>query len=204
MTSLESARQRWPSVHLTEEDFVRYIADRPEAPAERAVDLYLACACARGDEPAMHALEEAYFDEVDMAWRRAGALIDRVRQPRREIPIADALLDVPFAGADPELSLIKERSRPRLRAALAEAVAALDDRQRLLFRCELEGRSLDEVARLYDVHVRTVQRWLADARDLLLTELRRALDLGDPGEVESLMRLMRSQLTSSIASLVDH
>lgn len=248
MSGVEEARRAWPGIHVSDEDFARYVGGRSNAPAERVAELYLACACANGDEAALRAFEAAYFAEVDFALRRlrnvaidqsearqlvrerlflpdaSGArriaswsgtgalrtwvrvlatrvLLDRLRQQPREVPLEDALLEAPSDQTDAELQLIKERFRPQLRAAMAEAIGRLDARQRLLLRCELEGRSLNDVARLYQVNLRSVQRWLCDARDALLAELRAAIEQRVPDEADSLLRLMRSQIASSIAAL---
>jgi RNA polymerase sigma-70 factor (ECF subfamily) len=249
MELFDAAARAWPGVHVPFDEFERFAAERPAALPDRTAELYLACACARGDEAALRAFEASYFDEVDRAlarlrtslidagearqlvrerlfvgaggapriatWSGAGSLrawlrvlatrvlLDRLAQsPRREVPIEEALLEAPLEDSDPELLLLKERCRPQLRAALGQALAALDARQKLLLRCELEGRSLGEVAALYGVHLRSAQRWLRDARDELLEALRRAFGDGDTAQADSMIRLMRSQIASSIVSLV--
>ena len=126
-----------------------------------------------------------------------------MRKQPRESPLIEALLEAPVDTADPELRLMKERFRPQLRDALTHALAQLDARQRLLLTCELEGRSQEDVATSYRVHVRTVQRWMRDARATLLAELRAALELTvPPGEIDSVLRLARSQIASAIAGLL--
>jgi RNA polymerase sigma-70 factor (ECF subfamily) len=70
----------WPAVALPADAFVAYLADRTEAggdPIEavrglRAGDLYLACACARGDAKAISAFERAYLTEVGDVLARMG------------------------------------------------------------------------------------------------------------------------------------
>ena len=65
---------------LTEAAFVRHLArvlpaDAGEAELRdlRGADVYVACACAGGDEQAMVAFERRYFSEVDVAAARLRA-----------------------------------------------------------------------------------------------------------------------------------
>ena len=92
---LAEGRRAWASVALADEDFLGHLArvanGEPAAAAElnalRGADLYLACACSRGDGKAILALEEAYFGEVDQAMARArppGVQVDDVKQLLRE------------------------------------------------------------------------------------------------------------------------
>lgn len=129
-------------------------------------------------------------------------VIDHLRKQPRELKLEDIIFDAPTEAADPELVLLKERMRPQLRLALTEALKKLDERQRFLLTCELEGRSLEELASIYRVHVRSVRRWMHDARETLLSELRGLFEKVAPGDVDSILRLMRSQIASSIASLL--
>jgi RNA polymerase sigma-70 factor (ECF subfamily) len=88
-----AARSAWPGVHVGEDEFAAYLRERTDsakgtaehAPADlRTEDLYLACACARGDNAALAAFERAFFGEVDMALTRSGGSAappaDEVRQ----------------------------------------------------------------------------------------------------------------------------
>ena len=79
-------RDAWPTVELPAEAFATYLADREPTPA-RAADLYLACACARGDAEAIGRFEAAYFDDVRaIVTRLAGdaATADEALQQLRE------------------------------------------------------------------------------------------------------------------------
>jgi RNA polymerase sigma-70 factor, ECF subfamily len=95
-----SARSAWPGVDVPQEEFLAFVADRVEAThplpphddtalaarfsQARIDDLYLACACARGDSLAIAAFERAYFSEIDHALRSLRANtpppLDEVRQ----------------------------------------------------------------------------------------------------------------------------
>jgi RNA polymerase sigma-70 factor (ECF subfamily) len=79
-----TARAAWPGVDVAEEELAAFVAERrPRAEADRSEppegepkllvdDLYLACACARGDPVALAAFERAFFSEIDGAMHRRG------------------------------------------------------------------------------------------------------------------------------------
>lgn len=75
---LEAAHAAWPQVDVPVEVFLPYLAQRlpEEAEAERALlevkaaDLYLACACSRGERAALEAFERNYFPDVKIALKR--------------------------------------------------------------------------------------------------------------------------------------
>lgn len=87
---MERARAEWPTVELPDEAFVRYLAERlpSEGDAAKALegmhaeDLYLACACARGDSGAI-ALFEEHIARKALATLRGG-VPDEVRSQLRE------------------------------------------------------------------------------------------------------------------------
>lgn len=65
------ARARWPQIDLDEATYRSFLEARdPSVAATSGDDLYLACACARGDESAIRAFEETYFDEIDAVLRK--------------------------------------------------------------------------------------------------------------------------------------
>jgi RNA polymerase sigma-70 factor (ECF subfamily) len=92
---MRGARTEWPDVVLTETAFMGHLgerlADEPDPVSAlrstRAADLYLACACARGDERAVAALERRFMPEVD-AHLASTAVVrgfeDEVKQRLRE------------------------------------------------------------------------------------------------------------------------
>jgi RNA polymerase sigma-70 factor (ECF subfamily) len=89
-----AARAAWPAVHLDAEEFVTHLAARvsdkdPAAALKRvrASDLYLACACARGDAAAIGEFEKTFMPGVsDFIARQnpARAFADEVRQILRQ------------------------------------------------------------------------------------------------------------------------
>ena len=104
--------------------------------------------------------------------------------------------------ADPQLDFLKRRDRPRFQEAFRAALAALPVRERGLLRLHYaEGLSADQLGAIHRVHRATATRWLAQARQVLLDELRRELAASmriDRREVSSLVRLLRSQLEISL------
>src|SRR5215467_340559 len=104
MTSREIAhawkigKEAWPDVSVTCDEFADYVARLSSTAEERATqarrwaDLYLACACARGDGPALEAFERAFFAEVEIAASRGGRVSpDELKQlVRHKLFVADA------------------------------------------------------------------------------------------------------------------
>ena len=87
-----AATQAWPTVHVPRAEFVAYVAARldADAPVEVALaelrieDLYLACACARGDRAAIalfeqHILSDAHAHVVRSDAAVADEVIQRLR-----------------------------------------------------------------------------------------------------------------------------
>ena len=62
-------RAAWPAIDLDPEAFAAYLADR-NASADRAADLYLACACVGGDGAAHTAFVEAHRPLIERALYR--------------------------------------------------------------------------------------------------------------------------------------
>ncbi len=87
-----SGREAWPDVEVTADDFAAYLATRSAAP-ERAVELYLACACARGDATAIRRFDDIYLPAVRTALARSApdrALADEALQVlRHRLFVAD-------------------------------------------------------------------------------------------------------------------
>lgn len=139
------------------------------------------------------------------AWLRVMVtrlIIDLSRRPAspsepREDP---DLLDALGGGQDPELEYLRHGYQPRLSAALAAGVAALDIRQRNLLRQRyIHEVSVDALARLYAVHRSTLYVWLEQARIALLQRARAELAAELPAErLESVLRVMGSQLEISV------
>jgi RNA polymerase sigma-70 factor, ECF subfamily len=159
------------------------------------------------DEPQRPAAIREYTGRGDLrSYFRVMAIRDLIRavaKQRREVPGAtDDLLARIVPAQDPELSFLREQFRDVVDDALRAAIGSLDDRSRALLRYQLvDGWSLDQVGRAYDVHRATVSRWMtAIRRDLgeriraeLAARLHVAVD-----EVESIVRLVRSRVDISL------
>lgn len=82
---LAQAGAPWPGVHVPDDIFAAWVAERLPASADpeqvlsklRTSDLYLACACARGDEHALRAIETGPLGEVAGAVGRMN--LDKIR-----------------------------------------------------------------------------------------------------------------------------
>jgi RNA polymerase sigma-70 factor (ECF subfamily) len=91
--AVAAARLAWPSVELTAERFLAYLAerlpdDRDPAAALRALhvsDLYLACACADGDAAALAAFDADCLGVVDRALPRLGLDADTVDEVKQRL-----------------------------------------------------------------------------------------------------------------------
>lgn len=94
-TMAESARARWPDFCIPPEIFVAYVAAR--LPTDRdalaglelanSEDLYLACACTRGDRAAILAFDKLFVSEIGLALSRMrlpDATVDEVKQLVRQ------------------------------------------------------------------------------------------------------------------------
>jgi RNA polymerase sigma-70 factor, ECF subfamily len=111
------------------------------------------------------------------------------------------------AGPSPEVLVMKGEVRRELELAVSEALAALDDRQRVVLRLYLvSGMTLAAIGRTFGVTQQTVSRWLQAGRDDVLATVGRALRerLKLPShELASIVRLVASQLDISISRLLD-
>jgi RNA polymerase sigma-70 factor (ECF subfamily) len=132
------------------------------------------------------------------------AAIDLLRQrsagaARLDEPPPDA------ATADTEGDHVKRWGRQPFNDALRRSIAGAPPDQREILRLHFaEGLTLDELAVSLGVHRATVARRLAAARHAIHRETRRLLgaELGlTPAELDSLTRLMRSQLDLSLSGL---
>jgi RNA polymerase sigma-70 factor (ECF subfamily) len=114
----------------------------------------------------------------------------------------DRELESPGVPTDPELDYLKLRYAADFKAALEEALSHLGAREVTLLKLSyLEQLSPSAIGVMYGVTNRTVQRWLAELKDDVLWRMREALkrrlSLG-PSELDSLLRIMQSQLQVSL------
>jgi RNA polymerase sigma-70 factor, ECF subfamily len=140
----------------------------------------------------------------------------RVTAVRAALELARAarheqLADEPARAAsdwldDPELEYLKLRYAGEFKQAVTESLESLPDRERALLGLYLaDGLNIDRIGKLYGVHRATVARWIAAARELLHdgTEQRLAERLSlAPGDFESIVRLVQSQLDVSVRRIL--
>jgi RNA polymerase sigma-70 factor (ECF subfamily) len=107
---------------------------------------------------------------------------------------------------DPELAYLKSHYRDLMQGAFADAVAALEPRERLVLRYQLVERlNTDRIGAVFGVHAATARRWAATARERLWKETRAGImrRLGiRKAEFESIVRLVRSELDVSVGRLL--
>lgn len=121
----------------------------------------------------------------------------------REVSVDESgILAKQVEHRDLELDFVKEAYRPAFKEAFHEALASLDDRERLLLKQHaVDGLGIDALGELYGVHRATAARWVAKVREDLLDRTREAFtrrkNVGR-AEFESLLRLARSQLDVSL------
>jgi RNA polymerase sigma-70 factor, ECF subfamily len=135
---------------------------------------------------------------VDSARKRSG----------NETPVSnERVLDGLFAGSsDPEIELLKRHSRAALAAAFADALAALSPEDRTILRQHLADQlTIDQIGVAHGTHRATAARWVVRAKEELIQGTRRRLGerLGlGRAELESVMRLIESQLHVSVVRLL--
>jgi RNA polymerase sigma-70 factor (ECF subfamily) len=117
----------------------------------------------------------------------------------------DELEALPGAVADPELELLRARYGDQVRHAFAAAFAQLSERERNVLRqYHIDGLTIDQLAALYQVNRATTARWVAGARLAIVAKTRNQLveQFGIAvAEVDSIIRLVRSQLAVSVRDL---
>jgi RNA polymerase sigma-70 factor (ECF subfamily) len=146
----------WPGVRVSEEDFLAYVDERLNSSEERGrqaagapphyEDLYLACACARGDRMALTAFEERFFPEVDAAVKRFSATIaaDEIRQVlRHKLFVADP-------GERPKICDYSGGGRLRSWLRMAATRVALDLVARASHELPAEQDALESIVAIGD------------------------------------------------------
>jgi RNA polymerase sigma-70 factor (ECF subfamily) len=117
----------------------------------------------------------------------------------------DELAALPGAVADPELELLRHRYGSQVSRAFAAAFAQLTERERNVLRqYHIDGLTIDQLAALYQVNRATTARWVAGARLAVVAKTRNQLveQFGiAASEVDSIIRLVRSQLAVSVRDL---
>jgi len=139
-------------------------------------------------------------------WLRAVALRVALnhldgRRPEDSLD-ADGAPVLAAAGPDPEMALLKQHARVEFKAVLQEVLTGLPPHERSLLRLYfLQGLTVEQIGRMEGTHKSTVSRWLTRTRATVLAEVQRRLGERlrlEPGEYDSLLGLLRSQLSLSL------
>jgi RNA polymerase sigma-70 factor, ECF subfamily len=103
-----------------------------------------------------------------------------------------------------DVALVRERYRSAFERVLADAIAGLSDRERVLLRLHFgQGVGIPDLSRMYGVDRSTASRWLSSIRSTLAAKVRSLLmsRLGiDPDEIDPLVRLLMSQISAGLSS----
>jgi len=134
------------------------------------------------------------------------AALDITRKAKRAVPI-DAAEEILAIDVAPELEIIKRRYRSHFKQAFNDAIDGLSARDRTILKLNVIDRmSIDEIGALYGVHRATAARWLEAIRDGLGEKtrelLRERLSL-EPSELESVVRVVQSQVSVTLSRLAD-
>lgn len=157
-------------------------------------------------KPGQRARIEDYAGRGSLVgWVRVAAVrlaIDLLRQRGKPLPSDEDALQTLTIEPEPEVRLLIERYRDQVKSAFRESFAALSAAERNLLRWHhLDGLTIDELAAMKGIHRSTVARRIARCCELLATNTHARLveRLGlPPSQIDSVMRLVRSQLELSI------
>lgn len=159
--------------------------------------------CKPGGKPRI----EDYSGRGSLAgWVRVVAVrlaVDLLRQRGKQpTAVEDDVLQTLATEADAELRMLAERYREEVKTAFRESFAALSAAERNLLRLHhLDGLTIDDLAAMKRLHRSTVARRIARCCELVAANTHRILveRLGiAPSQVDSVMRLVRSQLDLSL------
>ncbi|HLK90272.1 MAG TPA: sigma-70 family RNA polymerase sigma factor [Polyangia bacterium] len=126
-----------------------------------------------------------------------------LRAERKTAGVAALAAAEPFLGATaPEIALFRERYGLDFQRALQSALGRAPESDRAILRLYLvSGVTVEKIGKMLGVSQSTASRWLARAREDLLSDLTAILKerLGiSSDEIESLARLLASRLDLSI------
>jgi RNA polymerase sigma-70 factor (ECF subfamily) len=155
---------------------------------------YLANAAGRGS---LAGLVAVIATRAGLDWLRA--------RSRAEARHEDSPRDL-VASSDPERDHLRARFRGDVKTAFEAAVKDLEPRDRTMLRFHLvEGMTIDDVARLYQIHRATAARQLEKARERVASGVRRSLARATgmrADELRELEELVTSQLDLSLSRVL--
>jgi RNA polymerase sigma-70 factor (ECF subfamily) len=131
------------------------------------------------------------------------AALDRFRRNTPPGSANDDLVEAAATVDSPELELFRRKYHSEFKQAFELAVASLEVRERNCLRHYfVDGLTTEEIGSLYGVHKSTAHRWVEAARDLVTKRTRnnfQELAQLPPAELDSILRLLRSQLDLSLS-----
>jgi len=115
--------------------------------------------------------------------------------------------ELPACVLDPELQYLRDKHREDFKIAFERAVSSLEDRDRTVLRLTLvNGLNVRDIGRVFSIHHATAARWIANAKQRLAKTtreiLKHKLDISG-GELDSIIRLVDSELEVSVARLLE-
>jgi RNA polymerase sigma-70 factor (ECF subfamily) len=156
---------------------------------------------------------EDYAGTGDLvAWLRVVAVRTALglrRDHKRDAGLGDAVATaapLTYVTQDPQLEHLKRVYHAEFQESFRESLQTLDDRERgLLKHRYVHGANVDELSKIYAVHRATAARWVTRAEEKLHAATRKALMQRlriDRSELDSVMRLLQSQLDASFHDLL--
>jgi RNA polymerase sigma-70 factor (ECF subfamily) len=149
-----------------------------------------------------HGSLEGWFRAVAIrtAYDLRRAEIRRHAQQDEDVRLIAASIDI-------EVDLLRARYKGEFRAALQEAIASLNARQRTLLRLYfLERLTTTQIGRIYRVHETTALRWIAAARQAIVADIRGSLERKlrvSKADFDDLIGVVQSQLDMSFSRILD-
>jgi RNA polymerase sigma-70 factor (ECF subfamily) len=135
-------------------------------------------------------------------------LLDALRGAVNDRTVFDEakVLAIPSPEADPETEYLKRLYRHEFQVAFEAAVDSLDAEDRNILRGHYAHQmSIDQLSGAFGIHRATAARRLNKARSELLSRTRKGLEARlrvAPKELESIIRLIESQLNVSLQRLL--
>ncbi|CAN5772453.1 hypothetical protein BH11MYX2_BH11MYX2_24000 [soil metagenome] len=137
------------------------------------------------------------------AWLRVVAYRDGVDMRRvREVPSDDLLIERVVGATEPALARLRTAYVVAFKRGFSAAFATLSLHDRdLVRRHHLDGLTLEQLAKFYDMHRATVARHLAGVRAALVTATRDAMrsELSASTDLEEVLALIASKLEISLS-----
>lgn len=140
-------------------------------------------------------------------WVRAVAARETLSSFRGAVQTTEVEDELLADPSDPLLTQLKERYREEFKHALHAAVAELSSKDRMALRAlVVDGRSVAELAAVYNVHRVTASRWISRIRKAIFRRTRaflRAQQKLTNAEIDSMIRLIESQMEMSLVRVLE-